>query len=855
MAYERTTWKPDDLVTSGKMNNIEAAIVALNTVDASSDARIEANETAINLINEKIGTNNGAIGTINERIKTNADNIETIDNEIVSLHQEDSNINKRIDGVEDDYKSRDAEFNLELEALKSQGVTGYQGQYNENKIYKLGDMVSYEKTFYVYINSNKSNNQIPVNNTTYWQEVNTALTGSIIEVGENEPENENVKLWINTNETSFEVPTMDDITIARESLRQILNKTAPSFEDIGEIVTITDTVEAPLAGLTIYGDSWASKPQLWDDSNLIILSGEQDGITISGHNGSYVIKGTATAKRQLYADNQNDNLTLFPAGTYTVSTNKELKLQITAFYGSIKEDVNMVLDSKITFTLNNQAKILINIIIPQGIEIDITNGYIMMVNEGATNYTQPFLEYTDPNDTICPFTIYNTQEIKMKMIGKNLLDMSTINDHIGADTVNDVTATFNNGIISFSGTTSQDHTEFIGKEMTIGPGTYTLNRNYINGKDMTLVFYNKNTEDALTSDSETLTFTLNKITRCTAGIILSSADTNMDGIDLKLMLAYNDRWTAFSPYIERYVNIPSPNNYGLLGLITSDGNKATHPYLGGMGYKIADELNFNTGEYIQRCGLFIANGEEDWKKIENKNIYYLLNPFANNNIDIDAYESICNIGARRTYNFLENYSPAENSSENYFAIRKDENDAIQLAIYANCDNLNELKTLLATKNLELVYLLANPIITEIPNNIKQCFNNIYSYEGNTTFMYSSVAAPYIKPKAFINLSAYINNILTNPSNNVIGVTGTTPTINAISGYRYNCDRVSTLNITFPSSGITDITFISGSTPTVLNITPNYIPWANDFDPTSLNANTRYRLNVSDEYGIAMAWPM
>ena len=44
MAYERTTWKPDDLVTSGKMNNIEAAIVALNTVDASSDARIEANE-------------------------------------------------------------------------------------------------------------------------------------------------------------------------------------------------------------------------------------------------------------------------------------------------------------------------------------------------------------------------------------------------------------------------------------------------------------------------------------------------------------------------------------------------------------------------------------------------------------------------------------------------------------------------------------------------------------------------------------------------------------------------------------------------------------------------------------------
>ena len=224
MAYERTTWKPNDLVTSGKMNNIEAAIVELNTVNTTSDERIEANETAINSINKKIGTNNGAIGTINERIKTNADNIETINNEIISVHQEDSNINERIDDVEDAYKSRDTECNLELEALKSQGVTGYQGQYNENKIYKLRDMVSYEKTFYVYINSNKSNNQIPVNNTTYWQEVNTVLTGSIIEVGENEPENDNVKLWISTGEevTSYEVPTVNDFSIIGHTLNIII---------------------------------------------------------------------------------------------------------------------------------------------------------------------------------------------------------------------------------------------------------------------------------------------------------------------------------------------------------------------------------------------------------------------------------------------------------------------------------------------------------------------------------------------------------------------------------------------------------------------------------------------------------
>ena len=159
MAYERTTWKPDDLVTSGKMNNIEAAIVELNTVNATSDERIEANETAINSINKKIGTNNGAIGTINERIKTNADNIETIDNEIISLHQEDSNISKRINDVENAYKSEDSNLNRDIEALKSQGVTGYKGQYDENTKYKLGDIVSDNANFYIYVNDEPSSGQ------------------------------------------------------------------------------------------------------------------------------------------------------------------------------------------------------------------------------------------------------------------------------------------------------------------------------------------------------------------------------------------------------------------------------------------------------------------------------------------------------------------------------------------------------------------------------------------------------------------------------------------------------------------------------------------------------------------------
>lgn len=91
---------------------------------------------------------------------------------------------------------------------------------------------------------------------------------------------------------------------------------------------------------------------------------------------------------------------------------------------------------------------------------------------------------------------------------------------------------------------------------------------------------------------------------------------------------------------------------------------------------------------------------------------------------------------------------------------------------------------------------------------------------------------------------------------VVTVTGTTPTINALPGVRYVCDEVTTLDITLPTSGIVDVTFESGSTATVLMITPPTgvtLKWANGFDPSSLEANTTYELNICDGLGVAASW--
>ena len=88
------------------------------------------------------------------------------------------------------------------------------------------------------------------------------------------------------------------------------------------------------------------------------------------------------------------------------------------------------------------------------------------------------------------------------------------------------------------------------------------------------------------------------------------------------------------------------------------------------------------------------------------------------------------------------------------------------------------------------------------------------------------------------------------------VSGSTPSITAKPGVRYICGECSTLTIVVPASGIIDVTFESGSTPTVLTITPptgKTLKWIGD-DPSALEANKTYEINIMDgEFGMVISW--
>lgn len=144
----------------------------------------------------------------------------------------------------------------------------------------------------------------------------------------------------------------------------------------------------------------------------------------------------------------------------------------------------------------------------------------------------------------------------------------------------------------------------------------------------------------------------------------------------------------------------------------------------------------------------------------------------------------------------------------------------------------------------------SPIVPD--NQHKSAFYALAKASGDTTQSASSNAVGTYTE----NAKSKISEMLSSP----VSVTGTTPTITALSGIQYVCGEVSTLDIVLPASGIVDVVFQSSSTPTVLTITPQTgmtVEWANGFDSTALDADTLYELNIkmvgTKCLGVAGTW--
>ena len=127
------------------------------------------------------------------------------------------------------------------------------------------------------------------------------------------------------------------------------------------------------------------------------------------------------------------------------------------------------------------------------------------------------------------------------------------------------------------------------------------------------------------------------------------------------------------------------------------------------------------------------------------------------------------------------------------------------------------------------------------------FYGLAKAAGDTTQSSSSNSVGTYTPEAQL---AIRNMIGATGESSSITVTGTEPTINAVSNARYICGELSSLTFTPCSSGLCEVVFSSGTTPTVLNL-PQTVVLPEWFE---VEANRTYEISILDGvYGVVMVW--
>lgn len=137
-----------------------------------------------------------------------------------------------------------------------------------------------------------------------------------------------------------------------------------------------------------------------------------------------------------------------------------------------------------------------------------------------------------------------------------------------------------------------------------------------------------------------------------------------------------------------------------------------------------------------------------------------------------------------------------------------------------------------------------PIVTN--NQHLSTFYGLAKASGDTTQSASSNAVGTYTEGA----KSAISSMLNAPESK----TGTTVSITAKDGIRYKCGEVATLDIVVPASGLFEVDFESGSTPTVLTTTGTTVTWPAWFDPTDLDSDTLYEISIQDGKGLVATWP-
>ena len=203
------------------------------------------------------------------------------------------------------------------------------------------------------------------------------------------------------------------------------------------------------------------------------------------------------------------------------------------------------------------------------------------------------------------------------------------------------------------------------------------------------------------------------------GIFVDSA-TQIDYKDIVITDSEGVKFSGYQP--PQTLTIPTPN--GLPGIkVTSDGN-----YTDSNGQQwVCDEMDFKRGKYVQRVKKVVFDGSKDevWRR-EFSYVYILINDSAPLTIPIvNKFVGVKNSNSNANTN---NCSTISSSS------------ALTCCLTGITDGeLQVWTTHLQTNPIEVLYILATPIETDIPEEVMKAYRELYTNSPTTVIQNDSDA--------------------------------------------------------------------------------------------------------------------
>ncbi len=203
------------------------------------------------------------------------------------------------------------------------------------------------------------------------------------------------------------------------------------------------------------------------------------------------------------------------------------------------------------------------------------------------------------------------------------------------------------------------------------------------------------------------------------GIFVDSA-TQIDYKDIVITDSEGVKFSGYQP--PQTLTIPTPN--GLPGIkVTSDGN-----YTDSNGQQwVCDEMDFKRGKYVQRVKKVVFDGSKDevWRR-EFSYVYILINDSAPLTIPIvNKFVGVKNSNSNANTN---NCSTISSSS------------ALTCCLTGITDGeLQVWTTHLQTNPIEVLYILATPIETDIPEETMNVYRRLYTNFPSTVIQNDSGA--------------------------------------------------------------------------------------------------------------------